>query len=65
MPRHRITIIISPEGETRVGVNGVKGQSCKELTRAFEQELGKVIATKPTEEAYEQPIVQTVDQSGR
>jgi len=64
MPGHKITIKISPEGETILGVNGVKGRSCKELTRAFELELGKVTAVKETGEAYEQPIVQTVDRSG-
>jgi len=59
---HRITIVISPEGETKVGVNGVKGRSCRDLTRAFEQELGKVEIAKETPEAYEEPLVQTRNQ---
>ena len=63
MPKHRITITIAPDGKTTVGVNGVKGAGCKQLTAAFEQMLGKPGESKETSEFYEQPQVQTIDQS--
>ena len=65
MPGHRVVITISPNGDTKVGVSGVKGAGCKQLTREFEQALGRAGESKETQEYYEQPLVQTVDRTGR
>ncbi len=50
-----ITITIATNGDTKVSVKGVKGRSCKDLTREFEQALGSTVTDVDTKEAYEQP----------
>ena len=35
-----ITIIVSPDGETRVETKGFAGASCRDAIRALEQALG-------------------------
>lgn len=54
-----ITTEISPSGETKVSVKGVKGKSCKALTADFERGLGKVTHDVPTKEMHENEV-QTV-----
>jgi hypothetical protein len=58
----QIRITFSPTGETKLEVNGVKGKSCKDLTRAFEKALGTTTKDTETGEFYENPIIQSVDQ---
>ena len=50
----RITIDIDLKGETTIKVDGVKGASCKDVTKALEKNLGQVTKTKKTSEFYEQ-----------
>jgi len=49
-----IIITIEKNGATKLEVKGVKGQSCKALTKDFEQRLGKKVSDVPTGEMYEQ-----------
>lgn len=49
-----ITIRVGKGGKINLDVAGVKGGSCKDLTKAFEKALGTVSETKNTGEYYEQ-----------
>jgi hypothetical protein len=48
-----IEVTITPDGKTTLHVEGVKGESCRELTRVFEERLGIVEDTKTTWEFYQ------------
>jgi hypothetical protein len=50
-----IKFVIAPDGSVRTEVKGVKGASCKDLTRQIEQALGSVKSSKPTAENFEKP----------
>jgi hypothetical protein len=50
-----VIIRIAPDGNAKVTVKGVKGRSCKELTREFEEGLGKKVSDVETSEMYEKP----------
>lgn len=50
-----ILIEAAPNGDVTVSVNGVKGKTCKELTKRFEKALGKVVKVEETKEFYEKP----------
>jgi len=50
---HEIITIISPNGDVEVQVKGVKGRSCKQLTKELEEKLGVATSDKPTKEMYE------------
>lgn len=40
-------------GDVKVSVDGVKGGSCKDLTRKLEESLGMVGSSEPTSEMYQ------------
>ena len=48
-----ITVEISPSGDVKISVKGVKGKSCKELTKKLEEALGDVKESKTTREYNE------------
>lgn len=48
----QVTIIIK---KGAVKVEGMKGESCQDLTRGLDEKLGAVISDEATEEMYEQP----------
>ena len=50
-----ITIDIPLHGEISVGVTGVKGRSCKDITKALEEKLGATTKDELTQEAYAEP----------
>lgn len=52
---HEIIIEVPLGGNPTISVNGVKGKSCKDLTKDFERELGGVVNDKETSEYHEQP----------
>lgn len=45
---------ISPDGDITITVQGVKGQSCTELTADLEAALGVVVDQQHTSEYYEE-----------
>mmetsp|Transcript_10994 Transcript_10994/g.16008 ORF Transcript_10994/g.16008 Transcript_10994/m.16008 type:complete len:116 (-) Transcript_10994:230-577(-) len=53
----QIEFKIFPDGRIEETVRGVKGGDCHKITEDINNELGKVVHTKPTEEMYEQEIV--------
>jgi hypothetical protein len=53
MAEEIVRIRVSPEGNATISVKGVKGRSCKELTKTFEEGLGKVVSSENTSEMYE------------
>ncbi len=40
-------------GTPTIHVQGVKGQSCKDITKALEKALGETTTSTPTKEMYE------------
>lgn len=53
-----ITIDIDVEGNTTIKVEGVKGKSCKDLTRDIERALGVTKKSTPTAEFHQQAAQQ-------
>lgn len=53
----KITITISPAGETVVQTSGYKGKSCVEATKQLEQALGLVQSDRKTPEFYQAETV--------
>lgn len=53
----RIEFKIHPDGRIEEKVIGIKGGECHKVTEEINQSLGKVVASRPTEEMYEQEIV--------
>ena len=49
-----IIVTVKPDGSTVIEVKGVKGQSCKDLTKFLESSLGVVAETSPTAEYFEE-----------
>lgn len=57
-----IDVFISPQGEVKIEVRGVKGQKCLEITRGLEHALGgKVVLREHTDEFNQNE--QDIDQS--
>ena len=49
-----ITYTISSSGKVEIVVEGIKGSSCKDLTKVIENQLGDVEKVEFTGEYYEQ-----------
>jgi Protein of unknown function (DUF2997) len=47
---------IFPDGRVEEVVRGVKGMNCNQVTEDINSVLGKVVATEPTEELYQQDL---------
>lgn len=52
----QIEFKIYPDGRIEETVRGVKGGNCEKITEDINKVLGKTIASKPTEEMYEETI---------
>lgn len=48
-----VKVVISPEGETVVSVEGVCGEGCEALTRGIEQALGRTAKNKRQPEYFQ------------
>jgi len=59
-----ITIRVGKGGKINLDVAGVKGGTCKDLTKAFEKAMGKVVSTENTNEYYEQEQQDKLQQGG-
>lgn len=59
----RIVIRIKPDATTSIEVNGVKGASCKDLTKGLEEALGAVQSSENTQEYYDEPEADYIHQS--
>merc|ERR1719410_924094 len=53
----QIEFKIFPDGRVEELVKGIKGTNCNKVTEEINSKLGKVIASSPTEEMYEQELV--------
>jgi len=56
-----IKVDIDIHGNTVIKVEGVKGESCKDLTKGLEKALGTVSKDTPTSEMHEQEATNHVD----
>lgn len=57
MEMQELEIVIDPEGKVSLGVKGVKGSQCTDLTRQLEEALGTIEDRAYTGEYYEQPVM--------
>ena len=48
---------IYPDGRIEETVRGVKGGNCHKVTEKINEMLGEVVASQPTEEMFEQEVV--------
>lgn len=56
---HKLTVKISPDGaKTTVGVSGLAGRSCTDVTKAIEKALGSTESDAKTAEFNQQAQVQ-------
>jgi len=46
----QLIIVVDPDGLVAIEVRGVKGKSCKDVTRQIERALGEVISDRETPE---------------
>jgi Protein of unknown function (DUF2997) len=53
----QIEFKVYSDGRVEETVRGVKGNNCHKVTESINAALGKVVATSPTEEMYEQEVV--------
>lgn len=52
----QIEFKIYPDGRVEETVRGVKGNNCHKVTEKINEQLGEVVATRPTEEMFEQEV---------
>ena len=52
--KQELQISITPEGEVKIEVKGVKGADCTEVTKEIEEALGVVTDRQYTGEYYQQ-----------
>jgi hypothetical protein len=57
----QIEFKIYSDGRVEETVRGVKGNNCHKVTEKINESLGKVVASEPTEELYENELV--IDQT--
>ena len=55
METHELEVTIRPDGKVQIHIKGVKGPSCEEYTKLFEQILNSEGQTERTAEYYEPP----------
>lgn len=54
----RLEYTIYPDGRVEEKVIGVKGSDCEKITEAVHEALGKVVSSEPTEEMFEEKVIQ-------
>lgn len=55
MESHEFDIIISPGGQVKIDIKGVKGPGCMEYAKLFQKLLGEAQSVEQTAEYYEPP----------
>jgi hypothetical protein len=58
----KIIVRISPDGKTQIEVDGMKGESCTDVTKKLEEALGQTVDTELKNEYYEQEETETESQ---
>ncbi|EEC48879.1 predicted protein [Phaeodactylum tricornutum CCAP 1055/1] len=53
----QIEFKIFSDGRVEETVRGVKGNNCHKVTETINEKLGKVVASAPTEEMFEQELI--------
>lgn len=52
-----VTVLIAKDGGTTISVDGVKGKSCLDITKALEDNLGKVTERTHTADMGKKPDI--------
>lgn len=52
----QIIVLIDPDGNTQIEVDGLSGPSCKEETKALEEALGIITKTTHKADYYRQEV---------
>lgn len=62
MEIQEIEFFITPGGEVKIGVRGVKGTACLDITKLLETDLGKVVMSREeTAEMHEAKVEAAVE----
>ncbi|UCG47803.1 MAG: DUF2997 domain-containing protein [Phycisphaerales bacterium] len=61
MAQHEVEIVISPSGEVKVHIKGVKGKGCLEYAAWLTEIVGKLKDQKLTSEYYEPDTKARID----
>lgn len=56
MAKQELEIVISPAGDVRITVNGMKGKKCVDLTQSLEEAIGHVVERTLKPEYYESEL---------
>lgn len=59
MSMETLEFIIRPDGRVEEKVTGIVGNSCAEVTKSIEAQLGEVVSTEQTSEYFAQNNVET------
>jgi len=54
MSAEEIKVIIAKDGKTTIDVNGIKGPSCKDVTKRLQEALGTEVESETKDEFWEQ-----------
>lgn len=60
-----LEFIIYPDGRVKETVTGIIGNSCEEVTKAIEAQLGKVVSQEKTSAYFKEKIEQTSNASNK
>jgi hypothetical protein len=55
--QHTVTVHIEKDGGTKISVDGVKGKSCLDITKALEENLGTVSDRQHTGDFLKKPDI--------
>ena len=56
----QIVVVIDPDGNTEIEVQGMSGRSCRDATKALEEALGVVTKTTNTTDYYRQEVTSAI-----
>jgi hypothetical protein len=57
----KMSITITPNGDVKIQIEGIKGKKCVDFSKAFEEALGEVSDRKFTSEYYQEESIKKQD----
>jgi hypothetical protein len=57
----KMNITITPNGDIKIQIEGVKGRRCLDFSKVFEETLGEVTDRKFTSEYYQEESIKRQD----
>jgi hypothetical protein len=57
----KVSLSITPSGDVKIQIEGMKGKKCVDLSQAFEDALGKIVNKRFTSEYYQEEYIKKRD----